>query len=117
MKLSLKNLSLSWPWFVVIGGGWKLGLLTSELSADSFRNPQNAGVKRLTGARSVVIGRTKPLPFLFRRHSDAPSSSPSNEQQRRSAEQKSELRAVVAERKDTCGRRSLFVGCPYPRTF
>jgi hypothetical protein len=49
-------------------------------------NPQNARVKRLTGARSVVIGRIMPFLFLFRRHSEAPSSGRSNEKQRGSAE-------------------------------
>ena len=117
MKLYPKKLSLSWPRFVVIGGGWRLGLLASELSADGFCNPQNARVKRLTGARSVVIGRTRPVSFLFHRHSDAPSSGPSDEKQRGSSERKSESRAVVAERKDTCCRRFLFVGCQYPKPF
>ena len=54
-------------------------------SADSLRNSQNARVKGLTGARSVVIGRTRPFAFLFHRHSDAPSSGPPNEKQRVSA--------------------------------
>src|SRR5216683_6463902 len=88
-----------------------------ELSADSFGNPQNARVKRLIGARSVVVGRTMPFVFLFGRHSDAPSSGPSNEKQRGSAERKSESRAVVAERKETCCWRSLHVGRQYPNTF
>jgi hypothetical protein len=74
-------------------------VLAGELSADSFCNPQNLRVKRLTGARSVVIGRTRPL-LLLHSHSDAPSSGPSNETQRGNAERKSEGQVVVAERKD-----------------
>src|SRR5216684_1589229 len=46
-----------------------------------------------------------------------PSSGPSNEKQRGSAERKSESRAVVAERKETCCWRSLHVGRQYPNTF
>ncbi len=92
-------------------------MLAGELSADSFGNPQNARVKRLIGARSVVVGQTMPFVFLFGRHSDAPSSGPSNEKQRGSAERKSESRAVVAERKETCCWRSLHVGRQYPNTF
>ena len=66
--------TLSLPRFVVIGGGRRLGLLAGKLSADSFCNPQNARVERFACARAVVIGRMNALPFLFRRHSNIPSS-------------------------------------------
>jgi hypothetical protein len=65
---------LSSPWFVVIGGGRRPTLRASKLSADGFGNPPNAGIERLAAVRSVVVGRTRPLPFLFLCHADAPSS-------------------------------------------
>ena len=46
-----------------------------------------------------------------------PRSGPSNEKQRGSAEWKSESQAIVAERKETCCRRFLPVGCQYPKPF
>src|SRR6266480_6452604 len=66
--------TLSLPRFVVIGGGRRLGLLAGKLSADSFCNPQNARVERFACARAVVVGRMNAFPFLFRRHSNIPSS-------------------------------------------
>jgi hypothetical protein len=65
---------LSSPWFIVIGGDRRLTLLASKLSADGFGNPPNAGIEGLAAARSVVVGWTTPLAFLFLRHADAPSS-------------------------------------------
>jgi hypothetical protein len=65
---------LSSPWFVVIGGGRRLTLRTSKLSADGFGDPPNAGIEGLAAGRSVVVRRTRPLPFLFLCHADAPSS-------------------------------------------
>src|SRR5216683_6639811 len=59
----------------------------------------------------------RPFLFLFCPHSEAPSSGRSNEKQRGSAERKSERRAVVAERKDTCCWRSLHVGRNVPERF
>jgi hypothetical protein len=60
-------------------------------------NPRNSRAKRLMS----LAGRGS-----FRSSSIAtPSSGPSNEKQRVSAERKPESRAVVVERKDTCGRR------------
>jgi hypothetical protein len=44
---------LSSPWFIVIGGDWRLTLLASKLSADGFGNPPNAGIEGLAAARSV----------------------------------------------------------------
>jgi hypothetical protein len=66
--------ALSLPRFVVIGGGRRLGLLAGKLSADSFCNPQNARVERFACARAVVVGWMNAFPFLFRRHSNIPSS-------------------------------------------
>src|SRR5712692_7450401 len=117
MKLELRTCPYRGHGSLSLAAARGLACSRGELSADSFRNPQNARVKRLTGARPVVIGRTMPFLFLFRRHSGAPSSGPSNEKQRGSAERKSESRAVVAERKDTCCRRFLLVGCQYPKPF
>jgi len=65
---------LSSPWFVVIGGGRRPTLRASKLSADGFGNPPNAGIEGLAAERSVVVGRTRPLPYLFLCHTDAPSS-------------------------------------------
>jgi hypothetical protein len=50
-------------------------------------------------ARAVVIGGTRLFSFLYRRHSIDRSLE---RKTRLSAERKSESRAVVAERKDTC---------------
>jgi hypothetical protein len=66
--------ALSLPRFVVIGGGRRLSLLAGKLSADSFCNPQNARVERFACPRAVVVGRMNAFPFLFRRHSNIPSS-------------------------------------------
>ena len=65
---------LSPPWFIVIGNSRRITLRASKLSADSFCNPPNAGIEGLAAVRSVVVGRTRPLRFFFRRHADAPSS-------------------------------------------
>jgi hypothetical protein len=61
-------------WFIVISGRRRLTLLASKLAADGFGNPPNARIERLAAAGSVVVGRTRPLAFLFLRHADAPSS-------------------------------------------
>jgi hypothetical protein len=45
--------TLSWLWFVIIGGGRWLSLLASKLSADSFCNSQNSRVKQLTGTTAA----------------------------------------------------------------
>jgi hypothetical protein len=65
---------LSPPWFIVIGGGRRLILRASKLSADGLGNPPNAGIEGLAAERSVVVGRTKSLPFIVFRHSDVSSS-------------------------------------------
>jgi hypothetical protein len=65
---------LSPPWFIVIGGGRRLILRARKLSADGFGNPPNAGIDGFAAERSVVVGRTRPLPFLVLCHADAPSS-------------------------------------------
>ena len=60
--------------FIVIGSGRGLTLRPSKLSADGLGNPPNAGIEGLAAVRPVVVGRTRPLVFLFLRHADAPSS-------------------------------------------
>jgi hypothetical protein len=65
---------LSSPWFIVISDGRRLTLCASKLSADGFGNPPNAGIEGLAALRSVVVGRTRPLSFLFLCHADTPSS-------------------------------------------
>src|SRR5216683_5285020 len=66
---------LSSPRFNVIGGDWRLTLCASKLSADGFSNPQDSRIERHAVRRSVVVGRTRSLPFLFLIlcHADAPS--------------------------------------------
>src|SRR6266849_486006 len=60
--------------FIVIGGGRRLTLRASKLSADGFGGPPNAGIDGLAVGRSVVVRWTRPLSFLFLCHTDAPSS-------------------------------------------
>jgi hypothetical protein len=81
---------LSLPRLVVIGGGRRLGLLAGKLSADSFCNPQNARVERFACARAVVVGRMNDLPFLFRRHSNIPSSGSIGSEQQENSGRKQE---------------------------
>src|ERR1700686_5317475 len=66
--------TLSLPRFVVIGSGRRLGLCASKLSADGFSNPQDSRIERHAIRRSVVVSRTRSLPFLFFCHADAPWS-------------------------------------------
>ena len=70
---------LSSPWFIVIGRDRRLTLCASKLSADGFGNPPNARIEELAAGRSVVVGRTRPLPFLFLCYADAPRQDPSDE--------------------------------------
>jgi hypothetical protein len=93
------------PWFIVISSGRRLTLLASKLSADGFGNPPNAGIERLAAVRSVVVGRTRSLPFLFLCHADAPSSGSVGWKQRGNGQRKSEIQAIDLRRRNACRRR------------
>jgi hypothetical protein len=86
-----------------VGGGRRLTLRASKLSADGFGNSPNAGIEGLAAGRSVVVGRTGSLPFLFLCHADAPSSgSDENNEETRSESWKF--------RPSTCGVEMLAGG-------
>jgi hypothetical protein len=55
--------------------------------------------------RSVVVGRTRSLPFVFLCHADAPSPGSIGWKQRGSPRRKSKTPVIDLRRRNACGRR------------
>ena len=80
---------------------------SGRISARRCRNPPNAWIERLAAGRSVVVGRTRPLRFVFLCHADAPSSGSIGWKQREDAGRKLEIRVIDLRRRNACRRRSI----------
>ena len=96
---------LSSAGFIVIGGGRGLALRASELSADGFGDPLNAGIEGPAALWPVVVGRTRSLPFLFLCHADAPLPGSIGWKQRGKPRRNPEIPVIDLRRRNTCRRR------------
>jgi hypothetical protein len=94
---------------IVISGDGGLTLRARKLSTDGFGNPPNAGIERTAALRSVVVGRTTSLPFLFLCHADALLPGFIGWKQSEISQRKSEIPVIDFQRRNACKRRIVLL--------